>query len=67
MDNCSYARVNLGYMEILHSEAGNMPLPDLIFCCNNICNTVIKWYENIAKELNIPMIMFDMPFNHGTK
>ncbi|MFA7502894.1 MAG: 2-hydroxyacyl-CoA dehydratase family protein [Anaerovoracaceae bacterium] len=64
VDNCSYARVNLGYMEILHSEAGNMPLPDLIFCCNNICNTVIKWYENIAKELNIPMIMFDMPFNH---
>jgi len=63
-DICSYARVNLAYMEILQSEAGNMPKPDLIFCCNNICNTVIKWYENIAKELNIPMILFDMPFNH---
>lgn len=64
VDICSYARVNLAYMEILHSEAGNMPKPDLIFCCSNICNTVIKWYENIAKELNIPMIIFDMPFNH---
>jgi benzoyl-CoA reductase/2-hydroxyglutaryl-CoA dehydratase subunit BcrC/BadD/HgdB len=63
-DICSYARVNLAYMEVLDSEAGNIPKPDLIFCCNNICNTVIKWYENIAKELGIPMILFDMPFNH---
>ena len=64
VDICSYARVNLAYMEILQSEAGNIPKPDLIFCCNNICNTVIKWYENIAKELDIPMILFDLPFNH---
>ena len=63
-DICSYARVNLGYMEVLESPAGNIPLPDLIFCCNNICNTVLKWYENIAKELNIPMILIDLPFNH---
>mgnify|MGYP004596723239 FL=1 len=63
-DLCSYARVNLGYMDIKESFAGNIPMPDVIFCCNNICNTVIKWYENIAKELNIPMILFDLPFNH---
>lgn len=63
-DICSYARVNLAYMEILQSEAGNIPKPDLIFCCNNICNTVIKWYENIAKELQIPMILIDTPFNY---
>ena len=24
---------------------------------------MIKWYENLAKELNIPMIMIDIPFN----
>ncbi len=63
-DICSYARVNLAYMELLHSSAGNIPKPDLIFSCNNICNTVLKWYENIAKELNIPMLVFDLPFNH---
>ena len=51
-------------MEIMESEAANIPKPDLIFCCNNICNTVLKWYENIAKELEIPMIVFDLPFNH---
>jgi len=64
LDICSYARVNIGYMNIKNSEAGNIPLPDFIFCCSNICNTVIKWYENLARELRIPMILFDMPFNH---
>lgn len=63
-DICSYARVNMGYIDLQNSESQNIPLPDLIFCCSNICNTVIKWYENIAKKLNIPIIMFDMPFNH---
>lgn len=63
-DICSYARVNMGYVDLKHAEAQDIPQPDLIFCCSNICNTVIKWYENIAKELNIPLIMFDMPFNH---
>lgn len=63
-DICSYARVNLAYMVKQECEAGNIPLPDFIFCCNNICNTVIKWYENIAKELNIPMILIDTPFNY---
>src|SRR5665647_4071 len=63
-DNCSYARVNLGYADIKKAEAQDIPMPDLLFCCTNICNTVIKWYENLAKTLNIPLIMFDMPFNH---
>lgn len=63
-DICSYARVNMGYVDIKNSDAGNIPMPDLIFCCSNICNTVIKWYENLAKVLDIPLIMFDMPFNH---
>ncbi|MDR2157287.1 MAG: 2-hydroxyacyl-CoA dehydratase family protein, partial [Clostridiales Family XIII bacterium] len=63
-DICSYARVNIGYADIRESEAGNIPMPDLIFCCSNICNTVIKWYENLAKTLRIPLILFDMPFNH---
>lgn len=63
-DICSYARVNMGYVDLKNSSAGNIPMPDLIFCCSNICNTVIKWYENLAKVLDIPLIMFEMPFNH---
>lgn len=78
MDTCSYARVNLGYMELLkqkaltgktpeklqNSPAADVPLPDLVLTCNNICNTLLKWYENLAAELNIPCIIIDVPFNH---
>ena len=78
LDTCSYARVNLGYMELLkqkaktgeapeklkNSPAADVPLPDLVITCNNICNTLLKWYENIAVELNIPCIVIDVPFNH---
>jgi benzoyl-CoA reductase/2-hydroxyglutaryl-CoA dehydratase subunit BcrC/BadD/HgdB len=63
-DICSYARVNMGYVDLQHAEAQDIPLPDLIFSATNICNTVLKWYENISKQLNIPLILFDMPFNH---
>ncbi|SHN81896.1 2-hydroxyacyl-CoA dehydratase subunit D [Desulfitobacterium chlororespirans] len=78
IDICSYARVNLGYMELLkeqaltgvtseelkNSPAAEVPLPDLVITCNNICNTLLKWYENLAAELNIPCIIIDVPFNH---
>ncbi|MDR3259162.1 MAG: 2-hydroxyacyl-CoA dehydratase family protein [Fusobacteriaceae bacterium] len=78
LDICSYARVNLGYMELLkeqartgvtpeklaNSPAAKVPLPDLVITCNNICNTLLKWYENLAKELNIPCIIIDVPYNH---
>lgn len=64
MDLCSYARVNMGYANLKKSAAGNIPMPDFIFCCNNICNSVIKWYENLARDMRIPMILIDTPFNH---
>ncbi len=78
IDCCSYGRVNMGYMECLkeaaitgvkpevlvNSPAADVPLPDLVITCNNICNTLLKWYENIAAELDIPCIVIDVPFNH---
>jgi benzoyl-CoA reductase/2-hydroxyglutaryl-CoA dehydratase subunit BcrC/BadD/HgdB len=79
LDICSYARINLAYMDMLkekaltgkasgklaNSPAADVPLPDLIITCNNICNTVLKWYENLASELEIPCIIIDVPFNHS--
>ena len=64
IDLCSYARVNIGYADLKESAAGNIPMPDFIVCCSNICNTVIKWYENLARDMHIPMILIDTPFNH---
>jgi Benzoyl-CoA reductase/2-hydroxyglutaryl-CoA dehydratase subunit, BcrC/BadD/HgdB len=63
-DICSYARVNLGYVEAGDSAAGKVPYPDLLLCCNNICDTVTKWYEILSRRLNIPLIMIDLPFSH---
>lgn len=62
-DICAYARISLAYMKIKDAPEQNMPQPDFLLCCNNICNTMIKWYENISKELNIPLILIDIPFN----
>ena len=78
IDICSYVRNNAGFMELLRQEretgvtpeklaaskAAKIPLPDMVFAVNNICNTILKWYENFAKQLNIPFICLDMPFNY---
>ncbi len=64
IDLCAYARTNFGFLEKGGSENLNMPLPDFVCCCNNICSEVVKWYENLARELDIPLIMIDTPFNN---
>lgn len=65
IDICSYARNNFGYIDVKHVEGDvNLPMPDFILCCGNTCNTVTKWYENLAKELNVPMLYFDTPYNY---
>ena len=35
-----------------------MPMPDFVLCCNNICNCMTKWYENIARIHNIPPVSY---------
>lgn len=41
-----------------------IPMPDFLLCCNNICNCMTKWYENIARMHNIPLVMIDIPYNN---
>lgn len=62
-DICAYARISLAYADLTECEQMNMPMPDFVLCCNNICNCMIKWYENLAKTLNIPMVLVDIPYN----
>lgn len=64
VDLCSYSRINLAYKDMQDCCFENIPLPDLLIICNNICNTLVKWYENLAKELNIPLIVIDVPYNN---
>ncbi len=60
-DICAYARISLAYAKIKDEPAQNMPMPDFMLCCNNICSCMMKWYENLAVELNIPLLMIDIP------
>ena len=62
-DICAYARISLAYAKVKDCPEQNMPQPDFLLCCNNICNCMIKWYENLSRDLNIPLIMIDIPFN----
>lgn len=62
-DICAYARVSLAYAKLKECPEQDVAMPDALLCCNNICNCMIKWYENLAMELDIPMIMLDIPFN----
>jgi benzoyl-CoA reductase/2-hydroxyglutaryl-CoA dehydratase subunit BcrC/BadD/HgdB len=43
---------------------GGLPKPDLLLACNNICSTVVKWYEAAADSLHVPLFVLDTPFIH---
>lgn len=62
-DICAYARISLAYAKGNRSAEQDLPAPDFLLCCNNICNCVMKWYENLAQDLKIPLIFIDVPFN----
>ncbi|WP_019850891.1 2-hydroxyacyl-CoA dehydratase subunit D [Desulfitobacterium sp. PCE1] len=62
-DLCSYARSNIG--GVLRPDLapmGGMPKPDLLVACNNICGTVLKWYEALARHFEVPLLVLDTPY-----
>ena len=63
-DLCSYARSDIGCAPINGGPIGGLPKPDMLVCCNNICGTVLKWYEVQARYFNIPLFILDTPFTH---
>ncbi len=61
---CSYARADIGCSILKGGPVGGLPKPDMLICCNNICGTVLKWYEVQARYYNVPLFIFDAPFCH---
>ena len=62
---CSYAKINLG--SIFNPSSAplkGLPKPDLLIVCNNICGTVVKWFEALAHHYRIPIFILDTPFLH---
>jgi bcr-type benzoyl-CoA reductase subunit B len=64
-DICSYARCDFGSTYTQGGPIGGLPRPDFLICCNNICNTVLKWYEEAARYFDCPLFIFDTPFVRG--
>lgn len=64
-DLCSYARSDIACVTVNGGPIGGLPRPDMLICSNNICGTVLKWYEVQARYLNVPLFIFDTPFCHA--
>jgi bcr-type benzoyl-CoA reductase subunit B len=63
-DLCAYARTDFGQDMLQGGPAGGLPAPDFMVCSTNICKTVIKWYEVVARKYNVPLFIVDTPFLH---
>jgi len=63
-DLCSYFRSDVGQAVTKKSPIKGLPRPDFMLCCNNICGTVMKWYEVQARYFNVPLIILDTPYNY---
>jgi len=63
-DLCSYALTDIGSPLAKKGPLGRLPKPDFLVCGNNICGTVIKWYEIQARAFDVPLFFFDTPFIH---
>ena len=65
-DLCSYARIDLGHYFSGITPVGKLPKPDLLFASNNICQTVVYWYKALAHYWEVPLVLFDTPYNFST-
>ncbi len=63
-DLCSYARSDVAAATNNGGPIGGLPAPDMLICCNNICGTVMKWYEVQSRKFNAPLFIFDTPIIH---
>ncbi len=63
-DICSYARSDIGCSREGGGPVGGLPEPDILICCTNICNTVLKWYEVQARYYQVPLFILDTPIVH---
>ncbi|MBW7864263.1 MAG: 2-hydroxyacyl-CoA dehydratase [Candidatus Hydrogenedentes bacterium] len=66
-DLCSYARTDLGAIFSGTSPIGGLPKPNFLVCCNNICGTVTKWYQELQRIFDVPLIFIDAPYQYGVE
>jgi benzoyl-CoA reductase/2-hydroxyglutaryl-CoA dehydratase subunit BcrC/BadD/HgdB len=62
-DICSYARCDLGYRALgkESSPIGGIPAPNLVLFSSVQCWTIGKWFEEIARQHQVPFFVLDVP------
>jgi len=63
-DLCSYMRCDIGSSLSAKSPIGGLPRPDFLVCCNNICGTVVKWFQIQSRYYQVPLFLIDTPTVH---
>ena len=63
-DLCTYALADIACSTVDGGPIGGLPKPDMLVCCNNICGTVLKWYEVQARFYDVPLFILDTPVCH---
>jgi benzoyl-CoA reductase/2-hydroxyglutaryl-CoA dehydratase subunit BcrC/BadD/HgdB len=63
---CSYARSSIGSaIKPSESPMGGLPKPQALLACNNICGTVLRWYDAISQMTGAPVFLLDTPPMEG--
>ncbi|MBW1813565.1 MAG: 2-hydroxyacyl-CoA dehydratase [Deltaproteobacteria bacterium] len=64
MDLCSYARIDLGtvFDSGKDSPSKGLPMPDLLISNNDNCSLIVKWFDVLSREYDIPHFIMDIPF-----
>ena len=63
-DLCGYERVCTGYVlsgDLSDGPLGGMPKPDMLCTTSSVCDVRLKWFEDMAQRLNVPLFTFDRP------
>jgi benzoyl-CoA reductase/2-hydroxyglutaryl-CoA dehydratase subunit BcrC/BadD/HgdB len=63
-DLCGYHRVIMGYVingDLTDGPLGGMPAPDVLVTTSSVCDLRLKWWEDLAQRLKVPMFTLDRP------
>lgn len=60
-DCCSYSGCFHGCITTEDGPRGIPPKPDILIATNNQCNTLPNWWNLLAAEYNVPLIVLDYP------
>lgn len=63
-DLCGYDRVATGYVingDLSDGPLGGMPAPDILVTTSTLCDIRLKWFEDMAQRLNVPLFTIDRP------